>query len=49
MAAYAYAARYGNQPLSELRRLTRRELAAFNDALGEMIRHENGKPKDGDD
>lgn len=37
----AFAARYGRQPLSELRDLTRREFSAFLDALTALVEREN--------
>ena len=39
----AYVARYGHQPISEIRALTTRELAEWAAALGEIVRRENGK------
>lgn len=35
------AARYGHQPVSEVRAMTLDELIKFNDALGELIQDEN--------
>lgn len=46
MAKYAYGARYGHQPLSELRRLTIRDLDLFLDALYDIVRRENAKDDD---
>ena len=37
-----YAARYGHQPLSELKALTRAELVMFCRMLQDIIRGENG-------
>lgn len=46
MARYAYAARYGHQPLSELRRLSIGDLDAFIAALGDIVQREEGKGDD---
>lgn len=40
----AYLARYGRQPLSELRQLSRRELWLFTDELRDIVEEENTLP-----
>lgn len=37
----AYLARYGRQPISEIRRLTRHEASLFRDALDKLVEREN--------
>lgn len=37
---YAFCARYGHQPLSELRELTMRELSMFYTNLAELVAKE---------
>lgn len=49
MQKKAYAARYGHQPLSEIEGWSMAKLDAFNDAIGAIVGHENGKPSQGDD
>lgn len=39
----AYLARYGHQPLSEIRAMTLRDAEAFQDALGDLVVMENKK------
>lgn len=39
--AIAYACRYGHQPYSEVVAMTRRDLGAFNRALGRLVEREN--------
>lgn len=46
--ALAWAARYGRQPLSELRQLTRKDLALFSDSLQSIVEQEN-TPVPGED
>lgn len=41
MRLLAYCARYGHQPLSELRAMSNRDLRAFHDALVACVRREN--------
>jgi hypothetical protein len=41
MSDLAYCARYGKQPLSELRAMTFRELQEFKAALCDIVRREN--------
>lgn len=38
---YAYAARYGHQPLSEIRALSLTELRMFVAALDDIVKEEN--------
>lgn len=38
-----YVARYGHQPISEIRALSVRELTDFAVALTEIVKRENGK------
>lgn len=49
MARYAYAARYGHQPLSELRKLTISELDLLIECLGAIVDSENGTSNDDDE
>lgn len=49
MAKYAYAMRYGHQPLSELRAMRRGDLDMLIDELCDIVRAENGTPKDAPD
>ncbi|MEY2668550.1 MAG: hypothetical protein RJA59_1188 [Pseudomonadota bacterium] len=41
MRLLAYCARYGHQPLSELRALSHRDLRRFHDELVAIVRREN--------
>ncbi len=44
MRDFAYCARYGYQPLSELRAMSMSDLARFKFELSEIVRAENGEP-----
>jgi hypothetical protein len=45
---FAYAGRYGKQPLSELRGLTMQELCKFVEKVSDIVKEEN-KPSKGED
>lgn len=38
----AYAARYGHQPVSELKAMTERELRLFVEEIARIVKEENG-------
>lgn len=42
----AYVARYGHQPISEIRALPQRELGQWVAALASIVERENGKGED---
>ena len=41
-STWAYVARYGMQPLSELKRLSYRDLVRFSNELSVIVKEENG-------
>ena len=41
-STWAYVARYGMQPLSELKRLSYRNLVRFSNELSAIVKEENG-------
>lgn len=42
----AYCARYGHQPLSELRRLSMTDLGNFQSALSRLVERENARDEE---